>query len=418
MKDYINEIDSRDAIMEGESISSPERNASDFTIQFRIEKFPSEFKKKILKRIDKTFLVILLSSVLLNISTLLILKKIIPPYFDSSTINRIQEQYAKLLLKGGTTTTTYSFDVTNSDFNKVDSKVLTGLSKWMDVYTSNIIETIKNIPALNEPVTGVGSVTEVKEASLPSREELTEARKSGRLTRGVSQSELEKEVGSVGLLGLISRDAKAADREYVEDLLEYASENSSQLAKVLAKLNTIEVPRYGSSGYLRKIRKSTDAEDASDLKGGRVTTDEDTRNVIENIAPINQATSTAVDRNVQFEEVPSSYVENLPELSINRKTRSAQDVVSVVQSHSRALQDCYKQELKYDPTIKGKISVRFTLNPDGIVTGASLVTSTLNSPRMESCILNRIKGWRNFPPCDASEGEKTYRQSFSFGEKN
>ena len=52
------------------------------------------------------------------------------------------------------------------------------------------------------------------------------------------------------------------------------------------------------------------------------------------------------------------------------------------------------------------------------VKDASVVTSTLNSPRMEECILNRIKRWRNFPPCDPSVGDKTYRQSFSFGENN
>ena len=52
----------------------------------------------------------------------------------------------------------------------------------------------------------------------------------------------------------------------------------------------------------------------------------------------------------------------------------------------------------------------------GTVLGASIISSTLNSPRMEECILNRIKRWRNFSPCDPAVGDKTYRQSFSFGE--
>jgi TonB family protein len=116
--------------------------------------------------------------------------------------------------------------------------------------------------------------------------------------------------------------------------------------------------------------------------------------------------------------VPSGDMSKLTDAMVRGKTRSAQDVLRIVQSHTRALQDCYKQELRYDSGINGKIVVRFTIDVDGNVKNASVITSSLNSPRMEECILNRIKRWRNFPPCDPSVGDKTYRQSFSFGKNN
>lgn len=418
MKNDIDEIDTRVTFIEGDTMSRPE-----VRVPFKIEKFPTEFKKKILRSIDRTFLLILLSSIILNLAALFVLKKMLPTVFDVRSMNKIQEQYARLLLKGGSATTIYSLDAAPIYHNKVDSKVITGLGKWMDVYTNNILESIKNIPTLAESGTAgeIAGSGGTAVANLPSRESLTEARKAGVGSgRGVPQAELDRQVNSVGLLGLISREARAVDHEYVEDLLEYASENSSHLEKVLAKLNTIEVPRYGSSGYLRKIRRNTgssEAEEQADLRGGRVTTEAETRQVIENIAPIAQAKSENIDRNVQFETVPSSEQQQLSDLFTVRRTRTAQDVLNVVQSHTRAIQDCYKQELKYDPTIKGKVVVRFTINPEGIVTSAAIVSSTVNSPRMESCIIARVKGWRNFPPTDPAEGEKTYRQTFSFGDK-
>jgi TonB family protein len=414
VKDYISDIDSSETHVEGRTISSAKFIVSELgNIDFKLDKFPKEFKKNFFQTIDKTFLAFLLLSIFLNIGTILLLKDILPPESDTSAINRLQKNYAKLLLKSGSSSPTYSFE-TGSSSNKIDSKVISGLSKWMDVYTNSIIETIKNIPPLETAVTKTGA----KETSLPSKEELAEARRSAGTRRGASSQEIEREVSTVGLLGLISRDAKATDQEYVDDLMEYASENSEQLSRVLSKLSKIEVPRYGSSGYLKRIRGTTETGDATEARGGRVTTDIETKNVVDNIEQLSKVKTTSIERNVQFEEVPSSYVDKLADASTNSRIRSAQDVLKIVRNHTRALQDCYKQELKYDPAIKGKIVVRFVIDPEGVVSNASIVSSTLNSPRMEQCILTRVKGWRDFPTCDPEIGEKTYRQSFSFGEKN
>jgi len=412
VKHDINDIDSRRAFIEGKSTSSDQWNLSDLNCTFKIEKFPAEFRKNIFKAVDKRFLLILLFSVVLNIGTIFILQKIFPTEVTTRTINRIQEQYVNLLLNSGLQPSSYFVEGIRSDY-KLDTQLITGINKWMDTFTSNILESIKDISALNAPVPEFTP----KETRLPSKEELGVTRKSATVKRIASREELEKEVNSVGLLGLISSNAKSIDHEYVQDLLEYASENSNHLGQVLAKLNSIEVPRYGSSEYLKKIRQRGAIDETDGLKGGRTNVDDEVKEIIKNVKPIQSVETKPIERNIKYEEVPSSYLDKLIDGAMKGKTRSGQEVVRVVQSHTRALQDCYKQELRYNSGISGKIVVRFTIDSDGTVTSASVITSTLNSPRMEECIINRIKRWRNFPPCDPAIGDKTYRQSFSFGEK-
>jgi len=412
VKHYINDLDSRQTQSEATSNYTELWESPDFDRPRKIEKFPAEFKKNIFKSSDLRFLLILLFSFALNVGTILILEKIVPSELTTKSISRIQEQYAKILINNEIQTPSFFEKHLKSD-SKLDPQLITGLNQWMNTLTNDLLGSIKDTPALNDPVPAYGS----KETSLPSKEALGVARQSAVVQRQASWTELEKEVNSVGLLGLISSNSKSIDHEYVQDLLEYASENSSHLTEVLARLSSIEVPRYGTS-YLKKIRQGN-PDAAAGLKGGRTTAVDEVRQVIENVEPIETVETRPMKRNVQYEEVPSSReVSKLSDANVRAKTRSAQDVLRIVQSHTRALQDCYKQELKYDPSISGKIVVRFIIDSDGNVKDAFIASSTLNSPRMEECILNRIKRWRDFPPGDPAEGDKTYRQSFSFGENN
>ena len=122
-----------------------------------------------------------------------------------------------------------------------------------------------------------------------------------------------------------------------------------------------------------------------------------------------------VARNVHYETIKSSYLKKESPSNSTKKKRSAKDVIRVVRSHTRSLQDCYKQVLKNNPSLKGKIVVRFEIDQNGVVINSSLVSSTINNPRMENCILMRVKHWRDFSSCDPSFGNITYRQKFSFG---
>ncbi len=382
----------------------------------KIEKFPAEFKKGILKAIDFRFLLILLLSLVLNVSFILLLRRLVPMELTSKAISDIQERYAKTLLKGGLQSYPNYLDRSSKYENRIDPEVITGLQRWMATFTNNFLENLKESATAYEPMGAVPSGP--RETSLPSKEDLLGARSAVAAQRQASRAELEHQVSSVGLLGLISSNVRAIDREYVEDLLEYASENSGHLTEVLSRLSAIEVPRYGSSHYLKRMQGSGDAGEGTSLKGGRITAADAKQEVIEKVEPIQSIETKPTKRNIEYEKVPMSESSRAATAQARAKSRSAQDVMRVVQSHTRALQDCYKQELRHAPNISGKVTVRFVVDPDGNVKEVSLVSSTLNSPRMEECIINRIKRWRDFPPCDPSVGDKTYRQSFSFGEKD
>ena len=95
--------------------------------------------------------------------------------------------------------------------------------------------------------------------------------------------------------------------------------------------------------------------------------------------------------------------------------RSPEAIQEVLLAHVPAIRYCYERELKRDPDLKGKVSVRITVGPDGTVKNATIVSSTLNNERVERCILARIRLWKDFKPIDPSEGDVMFRQVYAFG---
>lgn len=71
-------------------------------------------------------------------------------------------------------------------------------------------------------------------------------------------------------------------------------------------------------------------------------------------------------------------------------------VLKVINSHINEVQYCYEKNLLKDPSLKGKVSVEWTIGGSGSVTRVRQKTSTLRSPQVSSCIIQAIKRWR-FP---------------------
>jgi len=379
-------------------------------IGFYIEKFPREFRKGFFRSLDKRFFLILLFSFLINIGAVIYLGKTLRFDISDKTISKIQKQYAKLLLDQSFTAQRAPAGVLSSEY-QADAHVITSLSQWMNDVTFDIFESLDALsaPALSMPEAAV------KESMGYTRDEMKGMRRSTVDRRISSRQALSEEMSSVGLLGVIADRSNNLDYEYVQDLLEYASNNSLQLTEALSKLNTIEVPRYGNRAYLRMLPGDQSGSDLAELKGGRKSADKEVQQLVEKMQTLNTAQMKTVNRNIQYEKVESSYASKAEALNRAGVKRSSADVVRTVRSHMRALQDCYKQQLKNDLNLKGKIVVRFTVNPAGEVIFASIVSSTLNNAAMENCIIKRILRWRDFSPCDPTFGNSSYRQSFKFG---
>jgi hypothetical protein len=68
----------------------------------------------------------------------------------------------------------------------------------------------------------------------------------------------------------------------------------------------------------------------------------------------------------------------------------------VVRSHLGEVRKCYEDQLKMNPSLSGKLLLRFALSDAGVVSEASVKKSTIPSEAVSSCILDRVKKW-TFP---------------------
>ncbi|MBN1335252.1 MAG: AgmX/PglI C-terminal domain-containing protein [Deltaproteobacteria bacterium] len=65
-------------------------------------------------------------------------------------------------------------------------------------------------------------------------------------------------------------------------------------------------------------------------------------------------------------------------------------VDAVVRRHLNQIRYCYQRELTKDPTLAGKIVVKFVIAKDGTVSSASTKSSTMNNSPVEQCINGRF----------------------------
>lgn len=92
---------------------------------------------------------------------------------------------------------------------------------------------------------------------------------------------------------------------------------------------------------------------------------------------------------------------------------SGEQIRRVVFAHKGALQACYEIEAQKDPTLKGGVSVAWTIDASGAVTSAGLAGSSIHNARVEGCVLRQVKNW-HFPSSDGVS-QATYPFSFGIG---
>jgi TonB family protein len=68
----------------------------------------------------------------------------------------------------------------------------------------------------------------------------------------------------------------------------------------------------------------------------------------------------------------------------------------VVRAHLAEVRACYNKGLTKDPTLAGKLTVTFTITPDGSVSSSRVKDSTVADPDVGSCVVAATKRW-SFP---------------------
>lgn len=70
----------------------------------------------------------------------------------------------------------------------------------------------------------------------------------------------------------------------------------------------------------------------------------------------------------------------------------------VVKTHLASIRYCYQRELPGNPDLAGKVVVKFVIAKDGTVSQSSVRSSTLNSPAVERCLVERFGRMRFIKP--------------------
>ena len=82
----------------------------------------------------------------------------------------------------------------------------------------------------------------------------------------------------------------------------------------------------------------------------------------------------------------------------------------------KAIQRCYESELRNNPTLAGKVTVQFTIEQRGNVTGAKALENSTGSPAVASCVTRTIRRFRFNPGPEG--GSVTFKYPFVFQPQN
>lgn len=88
-----------------------------------------------------------------------------------------------------------------------------------------------------------------------------------------------------------------------------------------------------------------------------------------------------------------------------------EQIKRVIDAHRDEARACFERALVDQPTLGGKVTVRFVIDPDGRVKAATVAQSTARSAALERCLVERVRGWE-FPPHAGDDLVITYPWSF------
>lgn len=72
-------------------------------------------------------------------------------------------------------------------------------------------------------------------------------------------------------------------------------------------------------------------------------------------------------------------------------------VVQMIKNRIGAIRACYERELKRNPTLAGKVTVQFTIEPQGNVSGVKVADNTTGEAAVGTCVANAVQRFRFNP---------------------
>ncbi|RMD95084.1 MAG: hypothetical protein D6814_13735 [Calditrichaeota bacterium] len=347
--------------------------------------FPKEFERRLIDSIDKRFTAILLISLLLHLVVVTYMA-LHPPANEASQkeIAAIQKRFARFVLERPR-------EEENANFKEISGAVA-ARTKAKDVGKSPEAAQKKSTRKRGGRAAGRSLSAEGRQA----------ARAGVAAQRRRTRAQIQREVSNQGILGLLTSTSSSAGGAEVEDVLSDNTVNQN-LGKALSGVGGLKRGRPGGKGSGKGSR---------DIRGGRATGGGGIDELVEGLE---KSQASGVSRSQEMVVDASSALLAEEEGTANSGARDIDAVAAVVKSHNAAIQYCYQRELKRNPNLRGKLVVRFIINPMGRVEEVTILSSTLKNRRVERCIVNRIKRWADFGVIDPSKGNTAFRQVYTFG---
>jgi len=372
--------------------------------------FPKEFNRRFLRSLDWRFFIVLLLVLIFEPALILYMVLHHPPRTDEQYFAKLQSKYVDLFLQ--------DFVVETPAPDKPKNELLVYAKEYAENLAGEAFGTTPP-PTYNPPAPGEGT----RETRTGSRER----------ARGA----LSESVGRIGVLGIITGGGSGlVSAEPVEQILNFSDLNAVDLEKKLSEVSILRVPRAGDDYFGPSVGSSLGGRGAfkpedimlaqRNVRGSRQT--QSGVSAEDLVSGLAAAPNKKVIANRNFEKVAE--VPNLIDRARNispgigglrgrpetgQASRDPKVLKEIVMAHNPAIQDCYRAQLKMNPQLKGKVEVRFKISPPGYVTEVSILSSTIDLPELQRCILSKIARWKDFGRVDSSFGEVSLRQTYVFG---
>ncbi len=92
-------------------------------------------------------------------------------------------------------------------------------------------------------------------------------------------------------------------------------------------------------------------------------------------------------------------------------TRAMSNIRRIFDANKTALDSLYRRELRQDPTLQGRITLKLVIEPDGSVSKCEVVESELQHSKLEQRIAMRVRLF-NFGSADVEQRELTFPLDF------
>ena len=207
-------------------------------------------------------------------------------------------------------------------------------------------------------------------------------------------AKIEKNIRTVGVLGMLTGVGKTAKGPSVIDVLGTMKTNTNKiqdLEKALENMNGLQQSK-DISVIQRKLVRS------KEVMGNH------RADITNLVATIGNANTTTLSKKGNFIIQRPESIEGAASSNMKRDTKAINKIVA---SHKTSIRMSYDKYLQRIPDLEGKITIRFSISAPGRVTLVEILENTTGNKDLEQDIIRKIKMWR-FEPIPEGTVSVTY----------